>query len=71
MSTYPATNNTEASDLFITTSNQIHDVVNGTANETVTVDSGDILSQKIHTDYYRTFITVKIKPTRNEWVLFI
>lgn len=44
MATYPATNETEATELLISASNQVHDIVNGGALATVTTDSGEIPS---------------------------
>lgn len=41
---YPATNLETAVNLFIPTSNQIHDIVNGSATQEITVDSGTIPS---------------------------
>lgn len=44
MSVYPATNSNEAVELVIDAANQMHQVINGAANETVTTESGDIPS---------------------------
>ena len=42
--TYPATNSNEAVELVIDAANQMHQVINGAANETVPTESGNIPS---------------------------
>lgn len=44
MSVYPATNSNEAVELIIDAANQIHQVINETADKTVTTESGEIPS---------------------------
>ena len=42
--TYPATTSNEAVELIIDGGNQLHDIINGTALETITTESGEIPS---------------------------
>ena len=44
MSVYPATNSNEAVELIIDGGNQLHDIINETADKTVTTESGEIPS---------------------------
>lgn len=44
MSVYPATNSNEAVELIIDGGNQLHDIINGTALETIITESGEIPS---------------------------